>query len=143
LPLNLYLGTTSWSNEDWEGLVYPDGCAPKDYIEHYARAFRAVEIDSTWYRVPSERAIETWLERTPEDFIFSAKVPRVVSHEKCLVDCQQEMDEFIAVMRRMGDRLGSLLLQFAYVARGKDADENEHGRDFCRRLADFLPHLHR
>ena len=141
LPENLYLGTTSWANEDWQGLVYPDGCPTKDYIEHYSRAFRAVEIDSTWYRIPSERAIDSWLERTPEDFIFSAKVPRVVSHEKVLIDCLPEMNQFIAVMRRMGNRLGPLLMQFGYVARGKDVHENEYGSDFRRRLAGFLPNL--
>ena len=47
LPPSLHLGTTSWSNEDWQGLIYPDDCPPSDYIEHYANVFGSVEIDST------------------------------------------------------------------------------------------------
>ena len=79
LPARLFLGTTSWSNEDWEGLVYPEGCAAADYIEHYAKVFKADE---------------GWLRRTPEEFRFTAKVPRVISHEKGLVDCIAEMEDF-------------------------------------------------
>ena len=141
LPAQLYLGTTSWSNEDWEGLVYPQGCASQDYIEHYSRVFGVVEVDSTWYRIPSERMVEGWLRRTPQHFKFAAKVPRIVTHEKGMVDCGAEMEEFLAVMGRLRERLGPLLLQFEYVARGRDAREYESGEDFCERLSRFLPTL--
>ena len=139
LPQRLYLGTTSWSNEDWEGLIYPEGCAAVDYIEHYAKVFRSVEIDSTWYRVPTAKAVEGWLRRTPEAFRFTAKVPRVISHEKGLVDCMGEMEEFLYAMEPLGERLGPLLMQFPYV--GQDAHENEHGSEFIGRLEKFLPQL--
>ena len=141
LPAKLFLGTTSWSNEDWEGLVYPQGCAAADYIEHYAKVFKGVEIDSTWYRIPTPKAVEGWLRRTPEEFRFTAKVPRVISHEKGLTDCIAEMGEFLYAMEPLGERLGPLLLQFPYVARGQDAHENEHGSEFLDRLAKFLPQL--
>lgn len=141
LPANLYLGTTSWANPDWEGLIYPPGCSSQDYIEHYAEVFGAVEIDSTWYRVPSARAVEAWGRRTPEHFLFAAKVPRVITHEKNLVDCQGEMDDFLRAMSPLGGRLGPLLLQFEYIARGRDAGEHETGDQFLRRLEAFLPHL--
>ncbi len=141
LPAKLYLGTTSWSNSDWEGLIYPEGCAAADYIEHYAKVFTSVEIDSTWYRIPTVKAVEGWLRRTPEHFRFAAKVPRIISHEKGMVDCLGEMEEFLAVMRGLGDRLGPLVMQFPYVARGEDAVENERGADFMARLEQFLPKL--
>jgi uncharacterized protein YecE (DUF72 family) len=141
LPEHLYLGTTSWTNDDWEGLIYPQGCASQDYIEHYARVFGVVEVDSTWYRTPSERMVEGWLRRTPQHFKFAAKVPRVVTHEKGMVDCGAEMEEFLAIMSRLQDRLGPLLLQFEYVARGRDAHEYESGEDFRDRLSRFLPVL--
>ena len=141
LPAQLYLGTTSWTNEDWEGLVYPQGCASQDYVEHYARVFRVVEVDSTWYRIPSARMVEGWLQRTPEHFRFAAKVPRVVTHEKGMVDCGAEMEEFLAIMSRLQGRLGPLLLQFEYVARGRNAREYESGADFLERLGRFLPSL--
>ena len=119
LPAQLFLGTTSWSNADWEGLIYPEGCAAADYIEHYAKVFGSVEIDSTWYRVPTPKAIEGWLRRTPPHFRFTAKIPRVISHEKMLVDCMGEMEEFLDAMAPLGERLGPLLMQFPYIARGR------------------------
>jgi len=91
LPARFFLGTTSWSNEDWEGLVYPEGCAAADYIEHHVKVFKGVEIDSSWYRIP-----------TPKKFRFTAKVPRVISHEKGLVDCIAEMEEFLYAMEPLG-----------------------------------------
>ena len=141
LPAGLFLGTTSWTNEDWEDLVYPPGAASGDYIGHYARAFKAVEIDSTWYGTPSARTVDVWLDRTPDRFVFAAKVPRVISHEKRLVDCAAEMEAFLAVMGRMGRRLGPLLMQFEYIARGRDPEEHESGADFIGRLAAFLPQV--
>jgi uncharacterized protein YecE (DUF72 family) len=141
LPAQFHLGTTSWTNPDWEGLIYPPGCSSQDYLEHYAKVFGAVEIDSTWYRVPSARAVEGWLRRVPAHFRFAAKVPRAITHEKNLVDCQGEMDDFLRAMRPLGDKLGPLLLQFEYIARGRDPGEHETGEGFLRRLDAFLPHL--
>lgn len=141
LPAQLFLGTTSWSNADWEGLIYPAGCAAADYIEHYAKVFRSVEIDSTWYRVPTPRAIEGWLRRTPPHFRFTAKIPRVISHEKMLVDCMGDLEVFLEAMAPLGERLGPLLMQFPYIARGQDAHENEYGSAFTERLAAFLSQL--
>ena len=141
LPQPLYLGTTSWTNPDWEGLIYPPGSTAQDYIEHYARVFTAVEVDSTWYRIPSIRMVDGWLQRTPPHFRFAAKVPRVVTHEKGMVDCGAEMAEFLGVMSRLQDRLGPLLLQFEYIARGRDAREYEYGEAVLQRLGGFLPSL--
>jgi len=141
LPPSLHLGTTSWSNEDWQGLIYPDDCAPSDYIEHYAKVFGSVEIDSTWYRIPTARAVEGWIRRTADTFRFAAKIPRVISHEKGMVDCLGEMEAFLEAMEPLGNRLGPLVMQFPYVARAKDALENERGADFMSRLEQFLPQL--
>ena len=138
LPAQLFLGTTSWSNEDWEGLIYPAGCASADYIEHYAKVFGSVEIDSTWYRVPTPKAIEGWLRRTPPHFRFTAKIPRAISHEKMLIDCMGEMEEFLDAMAPLGERLGPLLMQFPYIARGQDAHENEYGSAFTRASSRIL-----
>jgi uncharacterized protein YecE (DUF72 family) len=141
LPDDLFLGTTSWTNPDWEGQIYPSGCPSGEYIEHYARTFKAVEIDSTWYGTPKAAAVEAWLKRTPDDFLFTAKVPRVISHEKKLVDCSAEMDQFLQVVDPLKSRLGPLLMQFGYVARRGDPQEWETGAEFIRRLEAFLARL--
>ncbi|NKB71276.1 MAG: DUF72 domain-containing protein [Candidatus Latescibacteria bacterium] len=141
LPHQLYLGTTSWTYEDWHGLIYPLNCSPKTYLEHYAHLFRTVEIDSTWYRVPTSNSVQNWLARTPDRFRFAAKVPRVITHEKGMVDCRDDIAEFTAAMAPLQPRTSALLMQFGYVARGSDAREHETGDDFLRRLEAFLPEL--
>lgn len=114
LPSNLYLGTSSWSSKDWLGPFYPEGMKPGRFIEAYARRFRAVEIDSTFYSIPSRSIVASWKEKTPQGFIFAAKVPRVITHDKVLKDCQTEFTNFLKTMDLLEDRLGPLLLQFPY-----------------------------
>jgi uncharacterized protein YecE (DUF72 family) len=137
-PPNLLVGTSSWSSPDWCGAFYPDSIESGEMIGEYSRKFRTVEIDTTWYRIPNRKMIETWKSRTPEGFIFSAKVPSVISHDKYLEGCEAELNEFISVMSILGERLGPLILQFPYVAKGKDPQEYETGADFIRRLRHFV-----
>jgi uncharacterized protein YecE (DUF72 family) len=113
----LRIGTSSWSEKDWVGVFYPPGTAPAAYIEHYATVYDTVEVDATFYRSPTERMVDAWARRTPENFRFAAKVPRAITHEKVLVDAEGEMTLFVETMRRLGDRLGPLLLQFPYFNR--------------------------
>jgi uncharacterized protein YecE (DUF72 family) len=97
-----------------------------------------VECDATFYRIPSAKTVDGWRERTPPGFLFSAKLPQEITHDKGLVDCAAPLSEFLSVMERLGDKLGPILAQFAYVAKGANAHEYATGDDFCRRLASFL-----
>ncbi len=140
-PENVFVGTSSWSSDDWVGPFYPPGTPAGGYLAHYAEHFGTVEIDSTFYRAPRAAMVDGWRARTPDDFVFSAKVPKSITHEKALVDCGEEMRSFVEVMDRLGEKLGPLLLQFEYVAKGKDPDEYRTGKQFVKRLAAFLPEL--
>jgi uncharacterized protein YecE (DUF72 family) len=137
-PPNLFIGTSSWSSPDWCGTFYPDSTEPGEMITVYANKFPTVEIDTTWYRMPSPKMVETWKTKTPSGFIFSAKVPKVISHDKYLEGCEVELKEFISVMSGLGERLGPMILQFPYVAKGKDPEEYRTGADFIRRLRGFV-----
>jgi len=97
-----------------------------------------VECDATFYRIPSAKTVDGWRDRTPKGFLFAAKMPQEITHERGLVDCAQPLGEFLAVMERLGDKLGPILAQFAYVAKGKDPDEYATGASFRNRLAAFL-----
>ena len=140
-PPNLHVGTSSWSSTDWCGAFYPETIAPGDMIRIYSGKLSTVEIDSTWYRIPSRKMVEAWNSQTPEGFIFSAKVPSVISHEKYLEGCNDELNEFVATMSILGEKLGPLILQFPYFAKGKDPLEYETGADFIQRLKRFIPIL--
>ncbi|HTN70803.1 MAG TPA: DUF72 domain-containing protein [Methylomirabilota bacterium] len=114
LPDNLYLGTVSWSKLDWVGSFYPANLKPAEFLETYARSFRTVEIDSTFYRIPTSTMVTAWRNRTPQGFLFAAKVPQVITHAKRLSNCDEEFSRFLRIMEPLGDKLGPLLLQFPY-----------------------------
>ncbi len=134
---NLRLGTSSWSSQDWVGVFYPEGTAPAEFITEYAKHFDAVEVDSTFYRSPSAAMVRNWHARTPPGFLVAAKFPQVITHEKVLVDCGDELEEFLKGMDLLGEKLGPLLLQFPYF--NKQAFPQP--RDFLARLASFLDQL--
>ena len=91
----LLLGTSAFTANGRAGAFYPPGMKPHDFLSYYARQFKTVEIDSTYYGTPSESTVTSWYEKTLPGFVFAAKVPQVVMHEKVLKDCEAEFDEFI------------------------------------------------
>jgi len=109
----IHLGTSGWSYADWVGSFYPGGTPAARYLTNYVQHFNTVEIDATFYRIPSAAMIAAWRERTPADFVFAAKVPRLITHDCQLVDVQAEVDAFAATMRQLGAKCGPLLFQFA------------------------------
>ncbi len=134
---NLRLGTSSWSSEDWVGRFYPPGTPPANFLSEYAKHFDTVEVDSTFYRTPSAAMVKNWRERTPVAFVFAAKFPQAITHEKVLQDCSAELKAFLGVMDLLGEKLGPLLLQFPYFNRKAFA----RPEDFLARLAPFLAQL--
>jgi uncharacterized protein YecE (DUF72 family) len=136
-PERLRIGASSWSAPSWQGVFYPAGMQPAGFLAHYASRFDTVEVDATFYAIPAARMVDNWRERTPDGFLFAAKVPQVVTHEKILEDCGEEMGAFLKVIDRLGDRLGPLLLQFRYFRKGEFPDPGP----FIDRLERFLPTL--
>jgi len=110
----IFLGTQGFSFKDWVGPFYPAGTAARGYLEAYARHFDSVEIDSTFYGIPRANVVAGWRQRTPAEFVFSAKFPKLITHEKKLADARGDAEAFIGTMSALGDKLGVLTLQFAY-----------------------------
>ena len=140
LPPNLILGTSSFSSADWVGRFYPPETRPEQFLGCYAQHFPAVEIDATFYGVPKAAQVARWKERTPDAFIFAAKVPQTVTHSES-PESLRELDEFLDVMRGLGSKLGPLVFQFAYVPKGREPDEYATGSRFLSRLDTILERL--
>ncbi len=135
----IHLGSCSFTATGWVGSFYPKGLRSKDFLAYYAEEFDSVELDVTWYRVPSRQMIDAWRERTPDTFVFAAKVPQTITHDKVLVDCERETAEFLDAMDGLGDKLGPLLLQFPYFNR----DKMDGVEEFLSLLRPFLSNLPR
>jgi uncharacterized protein YecE (DUF72 family) len=138
-PRNVYVGTSGWKYPDWLGSFYPADLKPQDMIQYYARYFRAVEIDSTYYTIPARSVVAGWKENTPPGFVFAAHVPGVITHQKVMKDCQHELTTFLNSVELLGDRLGPLLLQFPYFNRNTFASRAQ----FDKLLLPFLKTLPR
>ena len=143
-------GTSSFSSKDWVGPFYPLGLPAGAFLAHYATRFDTVEVDSTYYAVPSARVVEGWAAKTPDDFLLCAKFPRDIVHggkdarpDARLVLAKDAVyetrDRFLEVMQRVGRRLGPLLLQFPYFNRAAFPSAGP----FLERLDAFLGDLPR
>jgi len=101
-----------WSYKFWLDNFYPEGLRPHQFLAEYSKHFDTVEVDSTFYRVPSENTITLWKEQTPTEFLFSLKFPKVVTHDKMLKDCENNVEFFLKRISPLKDKIGTLLLQF-------------------------------
>ena len=110
----IHIGTSAFTAAGWENVFYPAGMKGADYLTYYATKFNTVEVDSTFYRTPSVATVNGWERKTPECFVLAAKVPQLITHEKVLQDCDDDLKRFLETMDLMGDKLGPLLFQFGY-----------------------------
>ncbi|MBN2226643.1 MAG: DUF72 domain-containing protein [candidate division Zixibacteria bacterium] len=127
------IGTSGFSYKDWLGNFYPQFCPAKDFLRFYACVFATVEIDSTFYRIPTEKTVAGWYKTTPEHFVFTAKFPRTVTHEGTTAMRLANAEQFVNAMKPLEEKLGPLLLQFPYSFK-----PSEHGT-LLRDLVADLP----
>lgn len=131
------IGTSAFTATGWEGSFYPRGMKTADYLSFYATRYDTVELDNTFYRTPALSTVKGWYAKTPPGFLFATKVPQVVTHEKVLVDCDEELNLFLKTMEALGEKLGPILFQFGYF----DRTAFESGSEFLSRLKPFLEKL--
>src|SRR5438067_9913565 len=109
--MGILIGTQGWNYTAWVGPFYPSGTRTAEFLTAYTRAFRAVEVDSTFYAIPDARAVRAWAERTPPDFTFALKMPKEVTHQRRLRDADGLLRKFLDRARELGPKLGPILLQ--------------------------------
>jgi uncharacterized protein YecE (DUF72 family) len=133
----IYLGTSAFTAAGWQGTFYPAGIKSLDYLSFYAQKFDSVEVNSTLYGCPSARTVANWAAKTPANFVFAIKTPRSITHDKILVGCDAELDEFLSTMEILGPKLGPILFQFPQFRPGVFSDRHA----FTDRLVPFLKKL--
>ena len=104
------IGSSGYSYDDWVGPFYPKGLPQREWLAYYAREFDTVEVNMTFYRVPSVKTVTAWVERTPETFTFAVKAFRGLTHERAAAD----FESFAQSLRPLSEakKLGVVLAQF-------------------------------
>jgi DNA polymerase IV (DinB-like DNA polymerase) len=110
--LEYYLGCSGWSYDGWRGsFYYPQDLDNRFWLTYYSQIFDFVEIDSTFYRIPSTLMVNNWNKRTPDNFRFAVKFPKVITHDKRLNNVQKEIENFYDAMEPLYDKILVFLLQ--------------------------------
>jgi len=111
MSVKYYIGCSGWHYEHWRGLYYPEELTKTKWLSFYTRQFTTVELNNSFYRLPSERAFTTWRESTPDDFVFAVKVSRFITHIKRLKNLGSAVENFLSRAEFLGEKLGPLLYQ--------------------------------
>ncbi|MBC8204048.1 DUF72 domain-containing protein [bacterium] len=121
----ILFGTSSFSSKDWVGSFYPEDTKPVNFLRYYAQQFNTVEIDFTYYAIPSPKTVASWAEKIPDDFLVAVKFPRAIVHAgedkhpnaEALLDhniLQKVIKKFFKNIKKLGNKLGPMVLQFPY-----------------------------
>jgi len=132
----IHVGSMGWSYDFWKGNFYPKNLASNEFLAYYSKQFDTVEVDSTFYRIPSKKTVLDWKEQTPNGFIFSLKFPQIITHVKMLRNCEEETQVFLEHAELLEEKLGPLLLQFPPTFR-------DDGMPLLREFLERLPKGHR
>ncbi|MCA1825888.1 MAG: DUF72 domain-containing protein [Myxococcales bacterium] len=107
----IHLGTSGYVYDHWRHLFYPRGLPTKRWLEHYARVFSTVELNATFYRLPTSSAVDGWREGTPAGFVFAAKGSRYLTHMKRLKDAGPGIEKYFDLILRLRRKLSVVLWQ--------------------------------
>ncbi|MFH5805332.1 DUF72 domain-containing protein [Alienimonas sp. DA493] len=106
------LGATGYYNRGWRGAFFPPGLPQSKWLSHYATRFDAIELNATFHAAPTRQRVRDWAAKVPDDFRFSLKAPRAVTHDVALKDAADPLAAFLESAVEMGPKLGAVLLQF-------------------------------
>lgn len=105
------VGTSGWHYQHWHGLFYPRDLPPAKMLQFYARDFGTVEINNSFYKLPTEEVFRNWCGAVPRDFVFAVKGSRFITHMKKLHDPENAAALFFERVRALGETLGPILFQ--------------------------------
>ncbi|MGM0368303.1 MAG: DUF72 domain-containing protein [Actinomycetota bacterium] len=111
MAASIYIGTSGYSYKNWAGDFYPEDIKKDKWLQFYSSKFDTVEINNTFYNLPQKKTFRNWAKKTPENFLFSIKASRYITHMKKLKDCKQPLDNLLEVSSGLGKKLGPILFQ--------------------------------
>ena len=117
----MHVGTSGWSYDHWDGVLYPPGTPPRDRLAHYVRRFGTVELNASFYRWPRTATFASWRRRLPPGFQLSVKAPRGLTHAKRLYAPETWVGRITECWHELGDRRAVLLVQLAPTQARDDA----------------------
>jgi uncharacterized protein YecE (DUF72 family) len=110
--IHWHIGCSGFYYRHWRPEFYPENIPIRLWFEHYCRSFRTVELNTTFYNFPKEKILHGWYQRSPDDFIFTVKAPRLITHYKKFVDCNSILKEFYKIVSDgLEHKLGCILFQ--------------------------------
>jgi len=109
--MKLYVGTSGFAYKEWKGSFYPEDLPAKRMLHYYGERFRSVEINNTFYRMPTVSLLESWAGEVPDDFRFVLKASQRITHQRRLVDADEDVGYLLDVAAALRQRLGALLFQ--------------------------------
>lgn len=115
-PLQVFTGCPVWGEKGWVGMIYPKEAREKDLLRNYGRQFNCIELNTTYYRIPTPQTVENWAASVPASFRFCPKIPQEISHTRQLVGCESLTEAFCIAMRHFGERLGTTFLQLSPIS---------------------------
>lgn len=129
----VFIGTSGYSYDHWaDGVFYPEGLSKDKWLEYYTKSFKSVELNVTFYRLPTKAAFLGWHKRTPKDFAFAVKGSRFITHIKRLKNCREPLDLFFSRVEGLGNKLSVILWQLPPQFKASP-----------KRLCDFIGELKR
>jgi uncharacterized protein YecE (DUF72 family) len=130
VAMAVLVGASGWQYDSWRGAFYPPDTPQARWLEYYAAAFRTVEVNNTFYRLPARSTFSSWAGRTPDDFVVTIKASRYLTHVKRLREPEEPVRRLMDAVKGLGSKLGAVLVQLP-------PDLPAHFEDLDRTLASF------
>ncbi|MFC7522489.1 DUF72 domain-containing protein [Parapedobacter sp. GCM10030251] len=111
MATKIYIGTSGWHYKHWKGVFYPEKLKERDQLSFYSKSFYTVEINNSFYRLPSESTFNNWKDQVPTDFLFAVKANRYITHLKKLNEVAEYTRDFVQLANHLGKKLGPFLFQ--------------------------------
>ncbi len=106
-----WVGTSGYNYQEWKGSFYPEDISDKQMLAFYGERFSSVEINYTFYRMPTNRILANWAAEVPDRFRFTLKAPRRITHDQRLRSVEDTLASFCSIAKTLGPKLGALLFQ--------------------------------